>query len=82
MADKKVGTITHYYGGLSVGIVTLTDALKIGDKVRVEGATTNFEQDISEMQFEHKSIDEATKGQEVGIKVKDKVREGDEVFIL
>jgi putative protease len=82
MSDKRIGIITHYYGGLSVGIITLEDTLKIGDKIRIEGATTNFEQEISEMQYEHKSIEEGEKGQEVGVKVKDKVREGDEVFIV
>ena len=33
------------------------------------------------MQFDHKDIEEATKGQEVGIKLDEKVRDGDEVFL-
>ena len=82
MSNKRVGIITHYYGGLSVGIITLENTLKVGDKVRIEGTTTNFEQEIDEMQYEHKAIEEGEKGQEIGVKVKDKVREGDEVFLL
>lgn len=82
MADKKLGTITHFYDKLGVGIVELDEELKVGDKVKVEGNTTNFEQEITEMQFEHESIPAAKKGQEVGIKVEEKVREGDGVYLL
>jgi len=32
------------------------------------------------MQFEHKAVDRAGKGQSIGIKVKEKVREHDQVF--
>ena len=82
MADKKIGTITHFFDRISVGIIKLDGKLKVGDKVRIQGGTTNFEQEISEIQLEHKSIPEGKKGQEVGVKVKEKVREGDSVYIL
>jgi putative protease len=82
MADKKIGTITHFFDKIGVGIFKLTGNLKVGDKVRIQGGTTNFEQEISEIQLEHKSIPEAKKGQEVGVKVNEKVREGDDIFIL
>ena len=82
MADKKIGTITHFFDKISVGIIKLNGKLKVGDKVRIEGGTTNFEQEISEIQLEHESIPEGKKGQEVGIKVNEKVREGDDVYIL
>jgi putative protease len=82
MADKKIGTITHFFDRISVGIIKLNGKLKVGDKVRIQGGTTNFEQEISEIQLEHESIPEGKKGQEVGVKVKDKVREEDSVYIL
>ena len=82
MADKKVGTVVHFFDRIGVGIVKLGGKLKVGDKVRIQGGTTNFEQEISEIQFEHKSISEGKKGQEVGVKAKEKVREGDGVYIL
>jgi len=65
-----------------VGIIKLSGKIKAGDKVRIQGGTTNFEQEIAEIQLEHKSIPEGNKGQEVGIKVKEKVRDGDSVYIL
>jgi U32 family peptidase len=82
MADKKIGTISHFFDKISVGTIKLNDKLKVGDKVRIQGGTTNFEQEIAEIQLEHESIPEGKKGQEVGVKVNDKVREGDGVFLL
>ena len=82
MADKKIGIITHFFDKISVGIIKLDGKLKVGDKVRIEGGKTSFEQEISEIQLEHESIQEGKKGQEVGIKVSEKVREGNKVFLL
>ena len=82
MADKKIGDITHYYTNIGVGIIKLTEPLEVGQSVRILGATTDFEQPIDEMQFDHKSIEEGAAKQEVGVKVKDKVRDGDEVFLV
>lgn len=83
MADepKKVGIITHYYSNIGVGIIKLTDDLPIGTRLKFQGKTTNFEQEIAQMQFDHKDIEEGKKGQEVGIKLTDKVRDGDAVYL-
>ncbi|MEK7546982.1 MAG: hypothetical protein AAB536_02270 [Patescibacteria group bacterium] len=83
MATKKIkpiGSITHYYGHLGVAIVKFNRAFKVGEKVHFKGATTDFEETVKSMQYDHKPIETAKKGQEVGIKIGDKVREGDEVF--
>lgn len=78
--EKPIGTVTHYFNHLGVAIIKLASALEKGDKVKVKGHTTDFEQEIAEMQFDHKEIESGKKGQEVGVKVKEQVREGDEVF--
>lgn len=77
---KPIGEITHYYGDISVAIVKFNRPIKCGEKVHFAGATTDFKETIKSMQYEHKPIETAQKGQEVGIKVGDKVREGDEVY--
>ena len=82
MADKKVGIITHYFDKAGAGIVKLSAPLKKGDKIRIEGTTTNFEQVVNEMQFEREEIESGKKGQEVGVKVDEKVRDGDSVFLV
>ncbi len=79
-AEKPIGAVTHFYGGLSVAIVKFSKAVARGQSVRFKGATTDFTQELSSMQFDHREIEKAAKGKEVGVKVKEKVREGDEVF--
>lgn len=82
MTEKKIGTITHFFDKISVGIIKLDDKLKVGDKVKFQGSKTSFEQEITEMQIEHEKIEEAKKGQEVGVKTNEEVKEGDNVFLL
>jgi len=79
-AEKPIGIITHFYSGIGVAIIKFNKAVKKGIKVRIKGATTDFTQEIRSMQYEHKDIESAKKGQEVGMKVDNKVREGDEIF--
>jgi putative protease len=80
MEKKLIGKITHYFGNLGVGVIDLVDSLKVGDKISIEGATTNFQQEVKSMQIDRKDIEEAKKGDDIGIKLSDKVREGDQVF--
>jgi translation initiation factor IF-2 len=77
---KPIGEVTHFYGGLGVAIVKFNKKVDVGTKIKFKGATTDFEEKIASMQYDHKPIESAKKGQEVGIKVSDKVREGDLVY--
>jgi len=79
---RLIGTITHYFGRISVGIIELSDALRVGDTIRIKGATTDFTQTVASMQVEHDEVAEAPAGETVGIKVDERVREGDEVFVV
>lgn len=78
--EKPIGVVTHYFNHLSVAIVKFKSPVSKGANVKIKGHTTDIEQIVAEMQYDHKDIETAKKGQEVGIKVKDHVREGDEVF--
>ncbi len=77
---KPIGEVTHFYGHLGVAIVKFKKNVDVGARVKFKGATTDFEEAIKSMQYDHKAIESAKKGQEVGIKVLGKVREGDLVF--
>ena len=55
---RLVGSISHYFGRISVGIIDLTDTLRVGDTIHVKGATTDFTQTIESMQLEHQQVDE------------------------
>ena len=78
--EKPIGEITHYYGNINVAIVKFNKSVDVGAKVHFKGAHTDFGQEISSMQFDHKDISSAKKGQAVGIKVNEKVHEGDKVY--
>jgi len=82
MEEKLIGKITHYYGKIGVGIVELLGNLKVGDKIHLKGHTTDFEQTVDSIQVEHENVDSAKKGEVIGMKVKDKVHEGDEVYLI
>ncbi len=78
--SKPIGKVTHFYGNLNVAIVKFSKPVEAGIKVHFKGATTDFEEIIKSMQFDHQPIEKVKKGQEVGIKIAKKVREGDLVF--
>ena len=77
---KCVGCIEHYYSKLGVGIVKLKDKIAVGDKVKIKGHTTDIEQTVDSIQINHKDVESAKKGDVVGVKVSDKVREEDAVY--
>ncbi|MGO9147529.1 MAG: translation elongation factor-like protein [Desulfomonilia bacterium] len=84
MADEKklIGKVTHFFSKISVAGIQLSETLKVGDKISIEGATTNFEENIESMQIDNKVVPEAKAGDLIGIKVKDKTRVGDDVYLI
>ncbi len=82
MEEKEIGKVTHFYTKLSVAIVKLKDKLKVGDKIHIKGHTSDFTQKVDSMEIEHKAIQEAKKGDVVGLKVKEHAREGDIVYLI
>ena len=80
--EKPVGRVTHVFPKIGVAVVALSDDLRQGDEIRFTGPHTDFTQKAASMQVEHKNVDVATPGMDVGLKVKDRVREHDVVYIL
>ena len=80
MAEKEIGEVFSYYSKIGVAAIKLIGVLKKGDKVHIKGHTTDFEQVIDGMQIEHKDVAKAKKGDDLGIKVTDRVRPGDKIY--
>jgi putative protease len=80
MKEVEVGKATHYFSHLSVAAIELSGSLRVGDKVHIKGHTTDFFQEVESMQIEHQSVSEAKAGDSIGLKVREKVREGDTVY--
>jgi len=82
MEKKLVGKISHYFTKIGVGVIELSDELKVGDRISIEGATTNIQQTVDSMQIEHQNVQSAGSGQSIGLKVVQRAREGDLVYKL
>jgi translation elongation factor EF-1alpha len=80
MQEKEIGKVTHYYNHLSVGIIELSDNLKLGETIRIKGHSSDFTQNIDSMQIEHTNVSEAKSGDVIGIKVADKIHPHDKVY--
>jgi len=77
---KEIGKITHFYPKISVAVIELSDVLKVGDKISIEGHDRVFEQVVDSMQIEHNKIEEAKAGDAIGLKTAQPCKENDKVF--
>lgn len=80
--EEEVGKVTHYFGKIGIAIVELSGKLKTGDRIHIKGHTSDWEQSVDSMQIEHEAVEEAKKGDVVGVNSKDHAREGDVVFLV
>lgn len=78
--EKPIGKVTHFYDKISVGIVKFSAAVKLGDLLHFKGRKCDFVQAVNSMQFDHKPIEKAARGKEVGLHLDQKVTEGDLVY--
>jgi len=79
---QEVGKVTHFFSKINVAVVELTGTLSVGERIRIQGPTTDFEQTVDSMQIEHENVKTAKPGQSIGLKVKERVRENDTVYKL
>lgn len=80
MSGNQIGQITHYFDHISVAALTLTESLHVGDTIHILGHSTDFKQEVTSLQIEHESVDEAKAGDDVAMKVIQKVHAHDKVF--
>lgn len=73
---KPLGKVVHYYDRLGVAIIELQKALKVGDIVLFQRGGQEFAQPIASIQIDHESITKAKKGDAIGLKVTQPVKEG------
>ncbi len=81
MEEKKIGEVIKYFGKIGVAAIRLSEgSLKVGETIHIVGHTSDFTQSIDSIQIENKNVQEAGPGADIGIKVKDRVREHDVVY--
>jgi putative protease len=81
LMEEKIGVVTDYLNRIGVAVIRLTDGdLRLGDRVRIAGRTSELVQTVESLQIEHRPVEQAARGSEVALKVGDAVRRHDQVF--
>ena len=79
MSEEEVGRVQSFFRKPSVAALVLTGDLSIGDSIRIQGATTDIEMTVESMQINLEPVESAGAGDDVGIKVPERVRPNDRV---
>ena len=80
MAEDIVGMVEDFFAHPVVAGIRLSDTLKVGDKIRIKGHTTDLEMEVGSMQIDNAIVTEANAGDLIGVKVTERVRAGDSVY--
>ena len=81
MVEEKIGKVEHFFTKVSVAAIKITDGeLNIGDTIHFVGAHTDFKQKVETMEINRNPVETVKSGDDVGIKVEDRVREHDVVY--
>src|SRR5687768_14125956 len=82
MPEKPAGKVEHYYPKAQAAAVKLTRKVKLGDEVHIVGHGDDFKEKVTSLQLDHQPIQQGQPGQSVGLWVKDRVHEGDDVLLV
>jgi len=80
MSDEMIGKVSDFFARPVVAAIELTAALKLGDKIHIKGHTTDLVMNVDSMQIDNVPVEEAKAGDSVGVKVPERVRNGDTVY--
>ena len=78
---SRIGTVTHYFSKIGVAVIELTGNLKVGDNIVIAGRGQEFAQPVGSLQVEHEQVSAAKKGDAVGLKALQPVKDGDAVYL-
>jgi putative protease len=67
--------VIHFFDKIQVAILKLTAPLKVGDTIKFKHGEDEFSQSVESLELDHKPIKGAKKGDEIGLKVTQPVKE-------
>jgi len=82
MAETEIGTVSTYFSHVDVAAIKLSRSLSKGQHIHIKGNTTDFQIKVDTIQIDRKNVNSAEKGDHIGIKVPEKVRSKDKVFLI
>ena len=81
MVEEKIGVVEHFFSHINVAAIKITEGtLKVGDMIHIVGASTDFTQKVESIQIQKNQVQSVKAGDDVGIKLTDRVREHDVVY--
>jgi len=80
VAEIQVGAVSEFFHRPVVAGIDLIGEVKTGDHIHILGHTTDLDFTVDSMQINNAAVSQAKAGDSVGIKVPDRVRQGDKVY--
>jgi len=81
MPEEEIGVVVKFFSKPSVAAIDITKgSIKKGDTLMYKGHTTDFTEEVTSIEIDNQSVDEANIGDMIGIQVKERVRENDIVY--
>ena len=80
MPESEIGEVIQFFAKPVVAGLTLKGTLKVGDTLHINGHTTDIKFVVDSIQIDNESKTKVGRGEDVGIKVPDRVRPGDKVY--
>ncbi len=79
--EERIGSVIRFFDKNSIAAVKLDFGdLAIGDTIHIKGITTDFTQKIDDLEFDHKPVQKAIRGQFTGIKLSQNAKPFDLVY--
>ena len=80
MPEVVIGKVSDFFAHPVVAGIELTGTLKVGDTIHIQGHTTDIEFTVNSLQIDNADVSQSKAGDSVGVKVSDRVRQGDTVY--
>jgi selenocysteine-specific translation elongation factor len=80
MPEVVIGKVNDFFARPVVAGIELMAAVKVGDTIHITGHTTDLTLTVDSMQIDNANVDQAKAGDNIGIKVTERVRRGDTVY--
>jgi hypothetical protein len=79
--DERIGSVIKFFDKTSIAAIKLDFGdLSVGDSIHIKGNATDFTQKIEVMEFDHKPVEKAVRGQFAGIKLSKPAKPFDLVY--
>lgn len=79
--EERIGSVIRFFDKTSIAAVKLDFGdIAIGDTIHVKGNNTDFTQKIDDLEFDHHAVQNASRGQFIGIKLSQPAKPFDLVY--